>query len=532
MQKLSKAQKLIWGVMAVLIGLAAITLLFWKVFNNKPITVFAPDYWPTEGWQSNTPEQQGLDSAKIAEGLESIQQNHIPIHSLMIAINGYAVVEATFYPYDSSSPHNVGSVTKALITTLIGIAIDQGKLKIDDRMVAFFPTYTIAHRDAQKDRIMIKDLLSMSSGMECAGLPTEATQREMEASMNWVQFALDRPVIHNPGTTFVYCGPDMHLLSAILQAATGMTALEFAQQNLFEPLGFREVLWPSDPQGINMGAGNVRLFPEDMTKLGFLYLQRGHWDNLQIIPPSWVKDALHLQGIADGDPYGYGWRVNNGDNGYEFYTEGMGGQRILVIPGLNTILVTTGGGFDIDQVIPYLTQALIDVGHALPENRSGFAELQAVLAKLSKAPQPLPVSLLPDVAKVISGKTIMLDENPLQIESLQLEFNETAEARIQFNFTDGRHSPWATIGLDGDFRNTTGVGIDQAIRSSLEIENQAVGIRGTWTDAQTFALEYDTLTNRYVYRMLMHFEGNDVMIDLSEQVYGDQVTFSGHMQNP
>lgn len=126
----------------------------------------------------------------------------------------------------------------------------------------------------------------------------------------------------------------------------------------------------------------------------------------------------------------------------------------------------------------------------------------------------------------------MLDANPLHIQSIQLDFDDTPEANIKFTFTDGTHSPWAAIGLDGNFRQTNGVGIDRAIRSMLEIENQPVGIVGEWIDAQTFVIDYDTLTNRYRYRMQMHFNGNDVTFDLSEMVYADQISFSGHMQSP
>jgi len=531
-KKLDQTQKMILGVIVGLIGLAAITLLVWKILIRKSASVPTPDYWPTDGWLSNPPEQQGLDSFRLAEGLLAIQKNHIPVHSLMIIINGYVVVGANFYPYDGKSPHSLGSINKALITTLIGIAVNQGKLSPDDTMVSFFPGYTIANRDAEKDRITVRDLLVMSSGMECVGLPSEATQREMEASQNWVQFALDRPAVNTPGSTFVYCGPDMHLLSAILQVATGMTALEFGQEYLFEPLGFQAVLWPSDQQGVNKGAGNVRLFPMDMAKLGFLYLHQGQWDGNQILPSAWVENALQPHSKNSGDPYGYGWRINNGEIGYEFYAEGMGGQRILVIPGLNTILVTTGGGFDIDQVIPLLTPALVDASHALPANPAGVTELAAAIVSLSQPPAPLSEVSLPEITHVISGKVIELDQNPLQIRSLSLEFNGTAEATVQFTFGDNSQSPLAAIGLDGVFRNTTGVGVDCILRSPLETESQRVGLRGMWTDAQTFVLEYDTLTNRYVYRMGIRFDGDGVTIDLSEQVYGDHVTFIGVVQNP
>ena len=97
----------------------------------------------------------------------------------------------------------------------------------------------------------------------------------MEASPDWVQFALDRPMAYEPGTHWEYCGLGMHLLSAILEKATGMPAQEFARINLFEPLGIQAGTWPADPQGVNLGAGNLRLYPTDMAKLGLLWLQRG-----------------------------------------------------------------------------------------------------------------------------------------------------------------------------------------------------------------------------------------------------------------
>ena len=97
---------------------------------------------------------------------------------------------------------------------------------------------------------------------------------------------------YKPGTHWEYCGVGMHLLSAILEKATGMTALEFARQNLFKPLGIQEVFWPTDPQGVNLGAGNTRLLPADMAKIGYLYLHGGVWDGKQIVSRSWVEQSV------------------------------------------------------------------------------------------------------------------------------------------------------------------------------------------------------------------------------------------------
>ena len=368
----------------------------------------------------------------------------------------------------------------------------------------------------------------MSSGLDCTGLPSEATVQEMEASPDWVQFMLDRPMVDQPGHSFVYCGGNMHLLSAILQRATGMTALEFARQNLFEPLGFQEVAWPADPQGVNQGSGNLRMIPADMARLGFLFLQGGQWDGHQIVSNDWVANAVRPQ---VGSTYGYGWWINEGVAGQEFNADGAGGQHIAVIPGLNIVLVTTGGGFSIDEVVPFLSPALVDMTNPLPANPAGVVDLNLVLEQISKAPLPQTPATLPVMAAHISGVNVEFESNLLQLKSLVLDFNDLDEASVQFTFLDGSESPIAAIGLDGIYRMTPGVGLDRAIRTKMETEGLIVGLRGSWLDAQTFIIEYDTITNRYAYHLAVHIEGKNVFVLASDRIYGNSITLRGCLQN-
>ena len=285
-----------------LCGLVALALLYLQVYSpdndSQPLTrggqesLSMPVYWPTEGWKNSTPEEQGIDSAVLAEGLQAIRDNDIRTHSLLVIRNGSVVIDAYFYPYDGKTPHELASVTKSLMTTLIAIAADQGKLQLDQPMVSFFPNRTIANRDPMKERIEVKHLAGMSSGLDSVGLENdEGTLREMQESQDWVQFAIDRRVVSEPGTRFVYDSPGMHILSAILQEATGMTALEFGRENLFEPLGIRDVIWPVDPQGFNYGWGDLYLYPHDAAKIGYLWLNNGVWDNEQIVSRKWVEDS-------------------------------------------------------------------------------------------------------------------------------------------------------------------------------------------------------------------------------------------------
>jgi CubicO group peptidase (beta-lactamase class C family) len=146
----------------------------------------------------------------------------MPVHNLIVILNGRVVVDATFYPYDGFSPHSVASVTKSVTTTLIGVAIDQGKLSLGDRLVSFFPDRKIANLDARKNDITVRDLVSMTSGLDCVYEPNEPTVRAMEASPDWVQFGLDLPMAYRPGAHMEHCGVGMHLLSAVPEKATGI----------------------------------------------------------------------------------------------------------------------------------------------------------------------------------------------------------------------------------------------------------------------------------------------------------------------
>ncbi|HSR29202.1 MAG TPA: serine hydrolase domain-containing protein, partial [Anaerolineae bacterium] len=197
----------------IVVVLLALVVIPWLRGAESPS---APAYWPTTGWQSSTPEAQGIDSDKLAQALLAMREQNVQIHSLLLIRNGYVVADATFYPYDGQTVHDMASVTKSVMTTLIGITVDQGKLDLDDPMLSFFPDRAIANLDGAKERITVRHLASMSSGLDCTREGDELTLQEMQASPDYVQFVLDRKVAWEPGSHFVYCSPAIHLLSPIL----------------------------------------------------------------------------------------------------------------------------------------------------------------------------------------------------------------------------------------------------------------------------------------------------------------------------
>jgi CubicO group peptidase (beta-lactamase class C family) len=289
-----------------------------------------------------------MDSQKLAQMLATMEGQQLNLHSLLIVRNGYLVSETYFGGYQQDTRHELYSCTKSFISTLIGIAIDKGYIdRTDRRVVDFFPEHTFDNLDEQKTTITLDDLLTMRSGLDWQeGDPAYGA---MYRSPDWVQFVLDMPMAEPPGSGFNYCSGCSHILSAILQQATGMNPRDFAQQYLFQPLGISNVQWDTDAEGIPIGGWGLQMTPRDMAKLGYLYLQDGKWDEQQIISAGWVENATRGHTETDGDlGYGYQWWTAPSLEGYTAL--GRYGQTIFVIPGADLVIVTTAQIEDHDEI--------------------------------------------------------------------------------------------------------------------------------------------------------------------------------------
>jgi CubicO group peptidase (beta-lactamase class C family) len=362
---------------------------------SKPEPVVASsdeesDYWPTEGWRISTPEQQGMDSEMLADMLSTIQGQDYAIDGVTVVRNGYVVADATVYPFGPDSRHIIHSCTKSIVSALIGIAIERGYIEgVDQPMLNFFPERSVANLDAEKEALTLEHLLTMASGLECRDsyLYNWRGLEQMRASGDWVQFVLDLPVAEPPGSRFEYCNGASFLLSAIIQETTGKSALAFAQEHLFGPLGISDVEWPSNPQGINIGWGELHMRPHDMAKIGYLYLNKGRWDGEQIVPSDWVQTSTrkHIAATLQ-DGYGYQWWVT--DSGV-YMALGYAGQFIFVVPEQALVVVFVSDLQDSDFYVPqrlledYVIPAIKSF-EPLPDNPAGVATLESQVQALAK----------------------------------------------------------------------------------------------------------------------------------------------------
>jgi len=264
------------------------------------------------------------------------------LHSLLVSHNGELVVERYFNGHGADDLANVKSVSKSVMSALVGIAIDDGQIEgVDQPIADFFPDSAVFENAEDKSAITVGNLLSMQAGLETT---SNRNYGAWVLSPNWVEFALNQPLRSRPGTRMHYSTGNTHLLSAIVTQATGQSTLRFARENLSAPLGFRLASWQRDPQGIYFGGNNMALTPRQMLRFGDLYLNNGKAGDRQVISSQWVKRSFEPHARSPrgrGRRYGYGWWIREMAGFKTPYAWGYGGQFILLVPKLDLVIVAT-----------------------------------------------------------------------------------------------------------------------------------------------------------------------------------------------
>ncbi len=341
------------------------------------------DYWPTSGWKTSTPEQQGMDSAKLQRADEFIQNRLPDAFSLLVVKNGYLVFEK-YYSWGSAEKYAVvHSVTKSVTSALVGIALEKGYLdSVDQKLIEFFPEYASDDLDPRIEKIRLKHILAMSAGFRWND--RGPLMRDWYTSADWAKFTFQLPIVTNPGDKFNYNSSISHLLSIILSKSTKISTLDFAKKNLFEPIGVSG-FWRQDPQGYYIGGFGLGLSARDLAKFGFLYLNNGYWNGQSIVPEQWVKKSTKQQIQAFSHPlygtfgYGYHWWVKQVDGCSSFRAWGRRGQYIAVVPELDLVIaVTSNPGLPHPPTTIHYSPLFDLVAASVKRNRPPKNPLQAV----------------------------------------------------------------------------------------------------------------------------------------------------------
>jgi CubicO group peptidase (beta-lactamase class C family) len=458
----------------------------------------------TSPWPVVPPESQGFDSGLLAELLEHVRTQALPLHNLVLIRRGQLILDASLYPYSAEDPHDLASVTKSITSVLVGIAIDKGLIdSVRQPVVSLLPTAVSGKPDAQRRAITVENLLTMTSGLDCGFEPGERELAAMRRSDNWPAFALALPMRASPGTHYAYCSCNNHLLSAILSARTGESALAFARTHLFDPLGISAASWPADSHGQSHGWGDLLLFPKDLARIGELYRNGGMWKGRRIVSQSWVRQSTRpLVRVRDGVGYGYSWWINTARTPAIFEAVGRGGQRVAVVPDKGLVIVFNGGGVNTDEIAPLLLAALRS-DHAITVRAGAPARLAAALVAARQPPATEPHPAMPPLARTISGTTYVADDNPLGLRTLSLQFSgdgDRANAALEFL---GRE--WnVPLGLRG-----------RAMISTSTPTGTPAAIAGRWVSDREFVLDLDTIAevNHFLFRLTFDRDDLGIIVD-------------------
>jgi CubicO group peptidase (beta-lactamase class C family) len=456
--------------------------------------------WPTQGWEISTPEEQGMDSVALAK-LVAFGKTQ-SFDSLLLVRHGRIVLQTYYAPYSADIPHAINSATKAVVGSLIGIALKDGLLDgLDHPVLEFFRDRPIENVDERKKAITIENLLDMTSGFEWdEGFEggREQSLADMARSPDWIKFVLDRPMAHPPGHVFYYNSGNPHLLSAIITKLTGERAEEYAKAQLFGPLGIETSHWRRDPQGVSAGGGGLSLFPRDMAKIGYLYLHRGEWQGKQLLPPDWA-DAIAHTTLSMNASFDSNLRYKNFfwvlSEKHVYMAVGYHCQVIMVLPDRDVVAVMTARNFcPFGKVADYISDS-VRSDSVLPRDQSAIDQLAREITDISteKASEVGPT---PQIASAISGKTYNFPHNALNIKSLTVFLTGTEphyEMELYTQISSLRR-------IDGP------MGLDGLYRKGRPIEFGVPAAKGTWSDEHTFVFDMQYLGSGEERRWYLTFD--------------------------
>ena len=449
----------------------------------------------------STPEAQGISSSAILAFVNAADEGRHGIHSFMLLRHGEAVAEGWWSPYAREIPHMLFSLSKSFTSTAVGLAVAEGRLTVDDRVLSYFPEQAPAEAGEHLAAMRLRHLLSMSTGHAQDAM----VHTGEHPGADWASVILAEPVEFEPGTHFVYNNAASYLLSAIVQRATGMKVVDYLQPRLFEPLGIERPTWEVSPQGINTGGWGLSLKTEDIARFGQMYLQKGTWQGRRILPQAWVEEATSYQVSNGNSPdsdwaqgYGYQfWRCRHG----AYRGDGAFGQYCLVMPDQDAVLAITSGVADMQAVLNLVWEHLLPAMSAgpLPEDpeSSGPAAGQAVRPGAAAAGRQRGIP----PAERVSGKTYVFDKNEQHIESLCLDFdhkgcvltlrNDHGEQRIACG-----NGKWL-----------------QGTAAVMTPEPQRVAAAGAWTEDDTYVVKLYLIETPFCQTITCHFDDDRLTVD-------------------
>ncbi len=364
----------------------------------------------------STPESVGIRSRTLLGIMQKLSGLKY-VNSIILLRHGQSVLEAWQSPYRRETPHQLFSLSKSFTSCAIGLAQAEGKLKITDKLISFFPEYESCITDPRMRDVTLRDLLTMRSGhLSCA-------VKYMLNQPDYIRAYLTSPLDTEPGTSFAYNSGASYMLSAVIRKVTGENVREYLMPRLFAPLRISPGIWECCPHGINLGGWGLSLTSDDLVKFTQLLLQHGQWQGRQLLPADYLAEATvkHADNSMNENPdwkLGYGYHFWISQHGYR--GDGASGQLAVILEERDLCIAVTSCLGNMQELLNVFWDELIPHLHdePLPENPEDYQKLQKYAAKWNILPQETVIPENP------VGACFRFQDNPAGIRQCEISFGE------------------------------------------------------------------------------------------------------------
>ena len=355
------------------------------VWHGLPLLLWSVLGAGAQSLPRSTPEAEGISSRAVLEFVEAADKNVNTFDSFMIVRHGKVIAEGWWKPSSAEQPHVLNSVSKSFTSAAVGLAIRNHKLRLDDRVLKFFPGDAPSDPSDYLKAMTVRDLLTMSGGHE--------TEPKADGGDPSVTRFLAQPVVYRPGTHFLYNTMGSYVLSAIVTKVTGQTTLDYLRPRIFGPLGIENPRWDSSPEGNSLGGYGLYLRTEDIAKFGQLILQKGKWNGKQLLPRKWVQEATSKQISNEGEDHakiGPDWKEGYGFQFWRcrykaFRADGAGGQFIVMLPDQDVVVAITANTGNMQGELDAIWDRLLPAFQSQPlaEDADSQQKLRDLVANLT-----------------------------------------------------------------------------------------------------------------------------------------------------
>ena len=448
-----------------------------------------------DGLPRSTPEAEGIPSETIADFFKALDEGGYEVHGLMILRHDKVVAEHWWAPYGPQYPHAMYSATKSFTGAAVGFAVQEGLLKVDDKVQSFFPELMPEHPAPELERLTVEHLLTMSAGHARTTYP--GSGRDQARSFLAMDYA------HEPGTSFAYNITCSHMLSQIITRVTGLTLYEYLKPRLLDPLGITDVVWEMDLDGHNMGNGGMHSKTSDLAKFGIFLKNKGRWNGKQLLNRDWVEamttpHIFQRPGLSkeendkDDGGQGYGYQVWMGRcNSYR----AIGGQNqlIMVVPDYDLVVASNGSIGDEDGFNSLIYKMLGSMSDKKlkPGKR---IDLQAAIKDYAlKRPYPATGAQPSVVSRTLRYK---MHQNAYGITGIAFRFDAAGDMYLTLETESAIHN--IPFGLDGWKMGAT----DRTLMFSGTVYANTMGVTPmttagycSWTASDELSAYYLSLFN-------------------------------------